>query len=361
MQFANSIYNGRANVHGHSKGPPMKPAIPSAVLLFFCVIAIAIGSNVAAKASSLSGFLFVANQFEHTALLIDLGNRKTIFTAGVDINGHEVAISPDRKLGYVPIYGNSGVGKPGTDGGTIEVVDLQTGRTTAIIDLPKAVRPHLAKFGPDGLMYVTAELANSIYAVDVNTHKVVSENPTGQVESHMFVLAPDGSRAYTANVSTGTVSVVDLRKHTLITSIQVADKIQRISIAPDGQHIYTHDQEKPRIAVIDAATNKISKWLDVPATVYSSAPTPDGRRLVANAPSGRIFVLELATGKVEHAYDIPPAVGAIAITPDGSYAYVSCPQAGTIEVLNLGDNKLEEPLKLTKGVDGLAWLPDIAK
>ncbi len=47
----------------------------------------------------------------------------------------------------------------------------------------------------------------------------------------MFVLAPDGSRAYTSNVSTGTVSVVDLRKHTLITKIPVADKIQRISIS----------------------------------------------------------------------------------------------------------------------------------
>ena len=79
------------------------------------------------------------------------------------------------------------------------------------------MRPHLAKFGPDGLLYVTAELADAIYAVDVHTHKVVSENPTGEAESHMFVLAPDGSRAYTANVSTGTVSVVDLRKHSLIT------------------------------------------------------------------------------------------------------------------------------------------------
>jgi YVTN family beta-propeller protein len=337
----------------------MKSAIPCAILLLLSVIAIAIGSSVAAKTSTLSGFLFVANQFEHTALLIDLSNRKTMFTAGVDINGHEVAISPDRRFGYVPIYGNSGVGKPGTDGSTIEIVDLHTGRTTDIIDLPKPVRPHLAKFGPDGLLYVTAELSDAIYAVDVHSHKVVSENPTGQTQSHMFVLTPDGSRAYTANVSTGTVSVVDLRNHTLITKIPVADKIQRISISPDGQHIYTHDQNKPRIAVIDAATNSISKWLELPATVYSSAPTPDGRRLVANSPSGKLFIVDLSTGKLEHAYDIPEAIGAIAITPDGSYTYVTCPQSGTIEILNLKDGILEEPLHLTKGVDGIAWLPAI--
>jgi DNA-binding beta-propeller fold protein YncE len=337
----------------------MRPVIPAVLLLFFGVAAIAIGSNVAAKTSSLSGYLFVANQFEHTALLVDLSNRKTIFTAGVDINGHEVAISPDRRFGYVPIYGNSGVGKPGTDGSTIEIVDLQTGRTTSIIDLPKPVRPHLGKFAPDGLFYVTAELADSIYAVDVHSHKVVSENPTGETQSHMFVLTPDGSRAYTANVSTGTVSVVDLRKHALITKIPVAGKVQRISISPDGKHVYTHDQEKPRIAVIDAATNTISQWLELPSPVYSSAPTPDGRRLVANSPSGKLFVVDLVAGKLEHAYDIPAAIGAIAITADGSFAYVSCPQAGTVEVLNLRENALEAAIQLTKGVDGLAWVEAI--
>src|SRR5215472_17278501 len=32
------------------------------------------------------------------------------------ITGHEVVASPDGKLAFVPIYGNSGVGRPGTDG-----------------------------------------------------------------------------------------------------------------------------------------------------------------------------------------------------------------------------------------------------
>jgi DNA-binding beta-propeller fold protein YncE len=207
------------------------------------------------------------------------------------------------------------------------------------------------------LLYVTAELAHAVYAVDVHAHKVVAEIPTGVPESHMLVLSPDGSRGYTASVSTGTVSVLDLHNRSLVTTIPVAAKIQRISLSPDGHQLFTHDQDKPRIAVIDTATNKISRWIDLPATVYSSAPTPDGRRLVANSSSGKLFVLDLATGKLAQAYDIPPALGAIAISPDGSYAYVTCPQAGTIEILNLRDNVIEKPLTLTKGVDGIAWLP----
>ena len=106
--------------------------------------------------------LLVANQMEHSVLLVDPMSKQVLATVGVDINGHEVAVSPDGRFGYVPIYGNTWVGKPGSNGSTIQVVDLRRARTVAVIDLGKEVRPHCAHFGPDGLLYVSAELANAI-------------------------------------------------------------------------------------------------------------------------------------------------------------------------------------------------------
>jgi YVTN family beta-propeller protein len=299
--------------------------------------------------------LLVANQGDHTLLIIDTASRKTVATVGVDINGHEVIASPDGKLAYVPIYGNSGIGKPGTDGSTVEVIDIASGRATHIIDLGKPVRPHCAKVGPDGLLYVSAELAKVVDVVDPGTQKVVAELPTGQVDSHMFVLTPDGSRVYTANVFAGSVSVVDTRSRKLITTIPVAKEVQRISISPDGRRVYTHDQDQPRIAVIDTSTNSIANWWELPAVVYSSAPTADGRWLIANALSGKIFVIDTSSGKVAHSYDIPAASGEVLVAPDGNLAYISCPQAGTIEILNLKTWQHEPPIHLTKGVDGLAF------
>jgi YVTN family beta-propeller protein len=211
------------------------------------------------------------------------------------------------------------------------------------------------------LLYVTAELANSVYAIDIHSRKVVAEIPTGRPESHMLVISPDGSRAYTANVANGTISVLDLRKRALVTVIPVAKMVQRLSLSPDGKWLFTHDQDEPRIAVIDTASNTIARWIDLPSTVYSSQPTPDGKSLVADSPKGKLFVVNLSTGVLEKSYDIPAALGEVTLTPDGSHAYVSCPQAGTVEVLNLRDGKLEEPLHLTKGVDGLTWLPTVPK
>ena len=293
-------------------------------------------------------------------LIVDPVSRQTVAKVGVDINGHEVIASPDGRFAYVPIYGNSGVGKPGTDGSTVEVIDIASGRAVDIIDLGRPARPHCAKFGPDGLLYVSAELAKAVDVIDPRTRKVVGEIPTGQIDSHMFVLTLDGLRAYTANVFAGNVSVLDLRGRSLVTTIPVAREVQRISISRDGHTVYTHDQQKPRIAVIDTATNTISKWWEVPAVVYSSTPTPDGKFLISNAPPGKLFVLDTASGKVAHSYDIPAALGEVLVWPDGSRAYVSCPAAGTIEILNLRTWQLEESIKLSKGVDGLAYAASAA-
>jgi len=306
-------------------------------------------------ASSTHGMLVVANQGDHTALLIDPRTRQELMKVTVGVNGHEVAVSPDSRFAYVPIYGNSGVGKPGTDGHAIDVIDLRERKLVATIELGKPLRPHRADFGPDGLLYVSAELDHALDVIDPATRKVLAEIPTGAAESHMFVISHDGSRAYTANVGPGSVSVLDLKTRSLITVIPVAKTVQRISITPDDKRVFTHDQDNPRIAVIDTATNKVATWIQLPATVYSSSPTPDGHKLLAASPSGKLFIIDLASYKLEGSFDIPPASGELLITPDGKFAFISCPQVGVIEVFDVRGDKLLEPIKLTRGVDGLAW------
>jgi YVTN family beta-propeller protein len=328
------------------------------VLASLMLLALAAGGS-RVPAPPAHGMLVVANQREHTALLIDPETRQELAKVTVGVNGHEVAVSPDSRFAYVPIYGNSGVGKPGTDGATIDIVDLHERKLAATIDLGKPLRPHRAEFGPDGLLYVTAELAKAVDVIDPATRKVVREIPTGAIESHMIVISPDGRRAYTANVAAGSVSVLDLKQRALVTVIPVAKTVQRISISSDGKRVFTHDQDTARIAVIDTSTNKVASWISLPATVYSSSVTADGRKLLAASPSGKIFVIDLASRELEQSFDIPAALGELLITPDGKSAFVSCPQAGTIEVLDIPGQKLLQPIKLTQGVDGLAWAPAI--
>ncbi len=176
-------------------------------LLLLLVSMMLVTSAVLRSAKSVppaGGLLVVANQKEHTLLVVDPDNRRELAKIAVGVNGHEVIVSKDSRFAYVPIYGNSGVGKPGTDGSTIDVIDLQERKLAATIDLGKPLRPHRAEFGPDGLLYVTAELADAVDVIDPSTRKVLAEIPTGEPQSHMLVLSRDGRRGYTANVSAGT-------------------------------------------------------------------------------------------------------------------------------------------------------------
>src|SRR5215470_684088 len=305
------------------------------------------------------GFLFIANQYEHTALLYDIQTKKVVSRVEVGVNGHEVAVDRDGHFGYVPIYGNAGVGRPGTDGDRIDIIDLKEGKVAGSISMGKPVRPHCAKFGPDGFLYVSAELAQALYVVDVKARKVVAEVPTGAIESHMFVISPDGKRAYTSNVHAGSVSVLDLEKRSLIRVIPVAKTIQRISMSPMGDFVYTHDQEASIVYAIETLSNTIAKRINVPASIYSSQLTLTGNTFVAVSPAGKLFVLNFEFNKIMGTFDVPQALGEVTLTSQSNHAYVSCPVAGVIEVLNLDNYKLETPITLTPGVDGLEWFPAV--
>src|ERR1051326_3073045 len=142
------------------------------------------------------GLVVVANKGEHTTGLIDpAAGHQIVTVAESGITGHEVIASPDGRLAYVPIYGNSGVGSPGTDGSTLDVIDLASRKVIHTVDFGHGVRPHCPLFGPkDGMLYVTTELDQSISIIDPQSLNIVGKIPTGAAASHMLTITRDGTR-----------------------------------------------------------------------------------------------------------------------------------------------------------------------
>jgi len=327
--------------------------------LIVVLAGVALGVLSTVAQSGAGPLLLVANQGDRTLSLINPADGKQIAAVPVGgVTGHEVAVSADGKLAYVPIYGDSGVGKPGTDGSSMAVIDLAARKVVGSVDFGHGVRPHMPLIEPvSGMLYVTTELDKAVTVIDPKTLKIVGRIPTGQEQSHMLVVSRDGKRGYTANVGPGTVSVLDMAARTTVAVIPVSGTTQRISLSRDGSMVFTADQTKPQVAVIDTATNKVKGWIPLPAVGYGSAVTMDGRwLLVQMGQAKQVAVIDLGTMKVAKTIDLPAGTGEVLVRPDGKVAYVSCPVDGKVAEIDLATWKVARLIDAGSRADGLGWV-----
>jgi YVTN family beta-propeller protein len=304
--------------------------------------------------------LLVVNQNDVTVSVVDPSSGREIATIAektVGVHGHEIAVSADGRTAFVPIYGSSGVGKPGIDGHEILVIDIPSRTIVGNIDFGHGVRPHQPVLDPaTGLLYVTTELDKTVTVIDPRTRKIVGTVPTGQEESHMLAISHDGRRGYTSNVGPGTVSVLDLVARKTLAVIPVSAMAQRISISSDDKLVFTADQTKPQLAVIDTATNKVRAWVLLPSLGYGTAPTLDGRSLLVAVPSAnQVAVVDLATMQVARRIDVGTSPQEVLIRPDGKVAYVSCAGSANVAAIDLAQWKVQNLIVAGKYADGLAW------
>jgi YVTN family beta-propeller protein len=315
-------------------------------------------SGAGPEAPPARGYLLVTNKGDQTLGIIDPEAGRQIATIRESgFTGHEVAASPDGRFAYVPIYGDSGVGQPGSDGRTMDVIALASRKIVATIDFGRPVRAHGAAFGPrNGLLYVTTELTNTIDVIDPKTHKIVGQIPTDQPESHMLAITRDGTRAYTSNVHAGTISAVDLVARKVIAVIPISAHAQRIALSVDDRYAFTADQTQPQLAVIDTATNQVKTRIPLPTLAYGTAPTLDGKWLLVTLPdAGQVAVVDLGTLKVARTVEVPKSPQEILVRPDNQVAYVSCHESRKVAAINLKTWKVEKLIEAGPMADGLAW------
>lgn len=311
----------------------------------------------ASSGAAWSQTLLVANQKDADLSVIDTASAKVVGTIPVGgVTGHELAVSPDGKMAYVPIYGDAGVGRPGTNGEKMSVIDIASRKIVGTVDFGHGVRPHCAIYDRNsGKLYVTTELDKSVIIIDPKTLKIVGSVPTGQEQSHMLVLSKDGKRGYTANVGPGTVSVLDMVGRKTLAVIPISGNTQRINISRDGSMVFTADQKKPQLAVIDTATNKVKTWVPLPATGYGTATTPDGRWLIVTLRGAKqVAVVDLKALKVAKTIDVGEGPSEVVVTPDGHTAYVACNFSNQVSAIDLRDWKVVKTIDAGKYADGMA-------
>ena len=186
-------------------------------------------------------------------------------TATLDIGGppHELAISPDRKEAYIPIYGDGVYGANPHPGHIIAIVDLTTRKQTGTIDVSPAIAPHGLKVDAKGTLYAVCDLSRTLLVIDPKARKVQASIDI-EGTAHWLVVLPDGSKAYTANKQDRLfLSVVDLKARKMTGRIAMPNGAQGIGLSPDGTRVVAADFAEPNIRVIDTAKDTVIDTIKV--------------------------------------------------------------------------------------------------
>lgn len=326
----------------------------------------------AAGAAAPSGTLLVLNKSDDTLSFIDLATSEIKATLPTGDAPHEIAVSEDGKTAVVANYGDSA-----NPGKTLSVVDLPGKKVLRTIDLGTYRRPHGIVWLHGDEVAVTVEASKAVLIVDVSEGKVKHAIPTDQAGSHMVAVSLKHRRAFTANIGSGSTTVIDLATHKRITDVLTGRGAEGIAVAPDGSEVWVTNRDANTVSILDPATLKITATLQPGEIPIRVKFTPDGTRaLISNAKSGDVAVFDTGTKKqiaripmqkqgeqlsrkesrplISQFGDGPVPVGILMPEPL-SLAFVANTNADTITVIDLDTLEIVNRLTAGREPDGLGY------
>lgn len=308
------------------------------------------------------------NKSDHNVSFISLSNGKEIKMVEVGLHPHEVAISPDGQIAVVTNYGNRE-----NAGSTLSVIDISKKQVINTIQLENGSRPHGIQFIDQQQVLVSTEGRSSVMRVNINTHEI-EEIQTGQQVTHMIVHVPGEQLAFTANIGSGNVTVVDLKSGKKVTDITTGAGAEGIAYLKNQNEVWVTNRGNNTISVIDCKKLIVKETIETDEFPIRIKFTPTGKHaLVSNANSATIQVIDTENYKpiksimvnaeeVENDGRLATTIGngpipvGILVHPSGKYAFVANTNADIITVLNLSDFTLAGRLNTRREPDGLAYI-----
>jgi YVTN family beta-propeller protein len=310
--------------------------------------------------------LVVANKSAASVTLIDLATGAPRVTLPTGAGPHEVAISPDGGAAWIADYGGEGAG-----GSTLTVIDVVAGRVLRTVELAPHRRPHGMAFAGSGRLLVTSESSRALLVVGTADGRLERALPTRAEASHMVEAAPDGRRAYVANIGSGSVTALDLESGALLSEIRTGRGAEGLALSPDGAELWVTNREDDTVSVVDTAALKVVATLPAGDFPIRAKVTPDGKRvLVSCAGGGDLAVFDRASRRLERRIPLPVAgaprasllsgrFGAssvpigIVVAPDGKTAWVAHSSADVISVVSLETLTKTGELRAGREPDGM--------
>lgn len=302
--------------------------------------------------------LVVGNKAEHTVSFVDLATGKEKLRLPTGRAPHEIALSPDGRTAVVVSYREQGY-----EGRALHLFDVENGAGLAEIDLGDHRGLHGLKWIPGtDMVVVTSEVTKDVALVDVAKRELVATIPTDMDATHMVALSPSGRYAYTANIASGNMSVLDLVSRKKIADVPIGAGAEGISVAPDGREIWVGANNDRKVVRIDAHSLESVDEFTTQGIPIRVEHSPDGALVaVSEADLDRVLVFDARTMAEVARIDLAERGLKTPVTmlwkPDGTKLFVATTQSQTVSEIDTSDWTIARTFAVGQGSDGLGYSP----
>ncbi|RFB05382.1 YncE family protein [Parvularcula marina] len=306
--------------------------------------------------------LITGNKQEATISLIDLTTGKEAARLETGQAPHEVAVSPDGKLAVVVSYRAQGY-----TGNTLHVFDIEKAEKIRVIDLGDHQGPHGLKWIPGTREVIaTTEVSENVVIANVDTGEVTGSISTGQQGTHMVALSPDAKTAYTANIASGSFSVLDLEVRSKSRDVKAGQGTEGITVSPDGKEVWVGNNNSRSVMIFDAESFEMRTELPMAGIPIRVEMNPDGSLVAISFPARHeVIILDAVTHEQVAVIGLEEAGGLVPVTllwsPDGSKLWAAATNAARIIEIETAGWTIGRALAAGQGSDGLGYSPvDVA-
>jgi len=326
--------------------------------------------------------LLVLSKRDHALAIVDPSSLKVLARVPVGDDPHEVIASADGRTAYVSNYGGGSLH-------TLAVVDLVGQKAMPAIDLGVLHGPHGLTF-VGGKTWFTAEGSKVIGRFDPATQRVEWVLGTGQDRTHMIWVAEDEKKIVTANVASGTMSLMELVRRQgpwrpppggprpagaggpggpagpppgprgpdwEETVVKVGNGPEGFDVLGDGNTIWVANAQDGTVSIVDFSSKTVTDTLAVDVKGANRLKfTLDGKTaLIATLGGPDLVFVDVAARKVVKRLKIGTGAAGIVMQPDGLRAFVACSPDDYVTVIDLKTMEVVGKIDAGGEPDGMAW------
>jgi DNA-binding beta-propeller fold protein YncE len=292
-----------------------------------------------------------ANQQSGDATLVWLTDGRTQHLP-IGAGPHEVAIGADGTWAVVTVYGTRE-----ETGTRLALLDLTRGAVVRHVSLAPHTRPHgiVLLPGAGRRAVVTAEAEQRLLLVDLERDSVITAIPTGAAGSHMVAVTRDGTRAFTANIATGSMSEIDLVERRLVRQLSTAPVAEGIAVSPDGREVWVGSNQARTISIVDVRAGRVVATLSGVGVPYRLAFAPDGRTVAVADPEGdAVHLVDVANRRVSGSIGDLGSPRGVQFGSDGRHLFATLGREHTVAVLDVVTHTVRGRHRVGLVPDGVA-------